>query len=124
MLIFPLTRTDGRTDRRTDGPTDKRTDGPRDKASYRVAFPQLKMCTIHSNYRQVVLRSTLDFLLVYTQNGLLELGSSFKEIFLVAPFEKNPKLTIFYPVLHTDFRGLLKTFLDSKFVFLMKFPFV
>ena len=46
--------------------------------------------TIHSNYRPVVLSSTLDFLLVLTLDGLFELGSSFKEIFLVAPYEKNP----------------------------------
>ena len=64
--------------------------------------------TIRSNYRQVVLGSTLDFLLVYTQDGLPELGSSFKEIFLVALFEKNPKLIIFHSILHPDSRGLLE----------------
>ena len=65
--------------------------------------------TIRSNYRQVVLRSTLDFLLVYTQDGLPELGSSFKEIFLVALFEKNPKLIIFHLTLHLKFIGLLES---------------
>ena len=48
--------------------------------------------TIHSNYRQVVLSSTMNFLLVFTLNGLPELGSSFKEIFLVAPFENKSKI--------------------------------
>ena len=48
--------------------------------------------TIHSNYRQVVLSSTLDFLLVFTLDGLPELGSSFKEIFLVAASEKKSKI--------------------------------
>ena len=38
----------------------------------------------------MVLSSTLDFLLVLTLDGLPELGSSFKEIFLVAPFETRP----------------------------------
>ena len=52
----------------------------------------LDIPTIHSNYRQVVLSSTLDFLLVFTLDGLPELGSSFKEIFFVAPFEKNSKI--------------------------------
>ena len=64
--------------------------------------------TIRSNYRQVVLRSTLDFLLVYTQDGLLELGSSFQEIFLAAVFEKNPKLIIFHLTLHLEFIELLE----------------
>ena len=64
--------------------------------------------TIRSNYRQVVFSITLNFPLVFTQDGLPELGSSFEEIFLVAPFEKNPKLIIFYPILHLDFRGLLE----------------
>jgi len=47
------------------------------------------MSTIHSNYRQVALSSTLDILLVFTLDGLPELGSSFKEIFFEAPFEKS-----------------------------------
>ena len=64
--------------------------------------------TIHSNYRQVVLSSTLDFLLVFTLDGLPELGSSFKEIFLVAPFEKNPKLIVFSLILKSEFLGLLE----------------
>ena len=54
------------------------------------------------------LSSTLDFPLVLTQDGLPELGSSFKEIFLVTLFEKNPKLIIFHPILHPDFRGVLE----------------
>ena len=53
---------------------------------------------------------TLNFSLVYTQDGLSEQGSSFKEIFLVAPFEKNPKLIVFHPILHPDFRELLENF--------------
>ena len=52
--------------------------------------------TIHSNYRQVVLSSTLDFSLVFTLDGLPELGSSFKEIFL----EKNQ-------ILHSEFTELI-----------------
>ena len=68
----------------------------------------LATVTIRLNYRQVVFLSTRDFLLVYTQDGLPELGSSFKEIFLVALFDKNPKLIIFHCKLHPDFRGLLK----------------
>ena len=64
--------------------------------------------TIRSNYRQVVFSITLNFPLVFTQDGLPELGSSFKEIFLVAPCEKNQKLIIFHPILHQDFRGLLE----------------
>ena len=64
--------------------------------------------TIPSNYRQVVLSSTLYFLLAFALDGLPELGSSFKEIFLVALFEKNPKLIIFHSMLHLDFRGLLE----------------
>ena len=64
--------------------------------------------TIRSNYRHGVLGSTLDFLLVYTQDGLLELGSSFKEIFLVAPFEKNPKLIVFSLILKSEFLGFLE----------------
>ena len=77
-LVFPLFDscvTDGRTDRQTDGP------------------PSV----------QTTASSTLDFLLVHTQDRLPELVSNFKEIFLVAPFEKNPKLIIFHPILHTDF---------------------
>ena len=65
--------------------------------------------TIRSNYRQVVLSSTLDFLLVYSLDGLPELVSSFKEIFHVAPFEKNPKLIIFHLPLHSKFIGLLES---------------
>ena len=65
--------------------------------------------TIRSNYRQVVLKSTLNFLLVYTQDGLPELGSSFKEIFLVALFEKNQKLMIFHLTLHLEFIELLES---------------
>ena len=65
--------------------------------------------TIRSNYRQVVLGSTLDFLLVYTQDGLPELGSSFKEIFLVALFGKNLKLIIFHLTLHLEFIELLES---------------
>ena len=57
--------------------------------------------TIHSNYRQVVLSSTLDFSLVFTLDGLPELGSSFKEIFLVALFEKNQ-------ILHSEFTELIE----------------
>ena len=60
--------------------------------------------TSRSNYRQVVFSITLDFLLVYTQYGPPEQESSFKKIFLVAPFEKNPKLIVFHPILHPDFR--------------------
>jgi len=52
--------------------------------------------TIHPNYRQVVFSITLDFRLVYTQYGPPEQGSSFKKIFLVAPFEKNPKLIVIF----------------------------
>ena len=66
--------------------------------------------TIRSNYRQVVFSITLDFLLVYTQYGPPEQEISFKKIFLVAPFEKNPKLIVFHPILHPDFRGLLENF--------------
>ena len=47
----------------------------------------------------MVLSSTLDILLVYALDGLPEVGSSFKEIFHVAPFEKNPKLNVFSRVL-------------------------
>jgi len=64
--------------------------------------------TIHSNYRQVVFSITLNFPLEFTQEGLPELGSGFKEIFLVALFEKNPKLIIFHPIMHPDFRELLE----------------
>ena len=51
---------------------------------------------------------TLNFSLVFTQDGLPELGSSFKEIFLVALFEKNPKLIIFPLILQSEFLGLLE----------------
>ena len=64
--------------------------------------------TIHPNYRQAVFSITLNFPLEFTQDGLPELGSSFKEIFLVALFEKNPKLIIFHSILHPDSRGLLE----------------
>ena len=37
----------------------------------------LSLPTIHSNYRQVVLSSTVDFLLVFSLDGLPALGSSF-----------------------------------------------
>ena len=67
-----------------------------------------KADTIRSNYRQVVFSITLNFPLVFTQDGLPEQGSSFKEIFLVALFEKNPKLIICHLILHPDFRGLLE----------------
>ena len=66
------------------------------------------LCTIHPNYRQAVFSITLNFPLEFTQDGLPELGSSFKEIFLVALFEKNPKLIIFHSILHPDSRGLLE----------------
>ena len=45
--------------------------------------------TIHPNYRQAVFSITLNFPLEFTQDGLPELGSSFKEIFLVAPFVRH-----------------------------------
>ena len=64
--------------------------------------------TIHPNYRQAVFSITLNFPLEFTQDGLPELGSSFKEIFLVALFEKNPKLIIFHSILHPHSRGLLE----------------
>ena len=64
--------------------------------------------TIRSNYRQVVFSITLDFLLVYTQYGPPEQESSFKKIFLVAPFEKNPKLIVFSLILKSEFLGLLE----------------
>ena len=60
--------------------------------------------TVRSNFRQVVFSITLNFSLVFTQDGLPELGSSFKEIFLVAP----QKLIIFHPILHQEFRRLLE----------------
>ena len=68
--------------------------------------------TIHSNYRQVVLSSTLDFLLVFTVDGLPELRSSFKEIFLVTPFEKNPKLIVFHQILHSEFTELIENIFE------------
>ena len=58
------------------------------------------------NYAAVC--STLDSLLVFTLDGLSELGSSLKEIFLVAPFEKSPKLIIFQQILHSEFTGLIE----------------
>ena len=60
------------------------------------------LSTVRPNYRQVVFSITLNFSLVFTQDGLPELGFSFKEIFLVALFEKNPKLIIFHSILHPD----------------------
>ena len=71
-------------------------------------FVTLPSPTIHPNYRQAVFSITLNFPLEFTQDGLPELGSSFKEIFLVALFEKNPKLIIFHFILHPDSRGLLE----------------
>ena len=59
--------------------------------------------TVRSNYRQVVFSITLNFPLVFTQDGLPELESSFKEIFLVTPFANNPKLIIFHLILQSDF---------------------
>ena len=64
--------------------------------------------TIRSNNRQVVFSITLDFLLVYTQYGPPEQESSFKEIFLVALFEKNPKLIVFSIILMSEFLGLIE----------------
>ena len=57
----------------------------------------------------MVLSSTLNFLLVYTLDGIPELRSDFKDIFLVAPFEKNPKLIIFHLIMHSKFIGLLES---------------
>ena len=71
----------------------------------------LATVTIRLNYRQVVFLSTRDFLLVYTQDGLPELGSSFKEIFLVALFKKNPKFIVFPLDLYSEFTGLLESLL-------------
>ena len=56
----------------------------------------------------MVLSSTLHFLLAFALDGLPELGSSFKEIFLVAPFEKSPKLIIFHYILHSEFTGVIE----------------
>ena len=64
--------------------------------------------TIHPNYGQVVFSITLNFPFVFTQDGLPKVGSSFKEIFVVALFEKNQKLIIFHPIMHSDFRELLE----------------
>ena len=64
--------------------------------------------TIRSSYRQAVFSITLDFPLVYTQYGPPEQESSFKKIFLVAPFEKNPKLIVFSLILKSEFLGLLE----------------
>ena len=61
----------------------------------KTVTPRNKGCTIRSNYRQVVLFSTSDFLLLYTLDGLPHLEYTFKEIFHVAPFEKNPNLWFF-----------------------------
>ena len=81
------------------------------KKCFQFLLRRLRVRTIHSNYRQVVLSSTLDFLLVSTLDGLPELGSSFIEIFLEAPFEKSPKLIIFHPILHSEFTGLIENIL-------------
>ena len=67
--------------------------------------------TICSNYRQMVFSITLYFLLVYIQYGPPEQESSFKKNFLVAPFEKNPKLIVFSLILKTEFLGLLEDLL-------------
>ena len=64
--------------------------------------------TIHSNYRQVVFSITQDFRLDYAQYGPPEQESRFKKIFRVAPFEKNPKLIVFYLILKSEFLGLLE----------------
>ena len=68
------------------------------KKCFQFLLRRLRVRTIHSNYRQVVLSSTLDFLLVFTLDRIPELGSSFKEIFLVALFKRNPKLMIWKKV--------------------------
>ena len=70
---------------------------------YWVSF----LCTIRLNKSQVVFHRTLDFMLVYTQEGLPELGSSFKEIFLGALFEKKGKKK-FPLLLQWEFKGLIK----------------
>ena len=49
---------------------------------------------------------SLDFLLIYTQDGLPELGSSFKKIYSEAPYRA------------------IKLFLSTIFELLMKFPFI
>ena len=67
--------------------------------------------TIHPNYRQAVFSITLNFPLEFTQDGLPELGSSFKEIFLVALFKKNPKFIVFPLDLYSEFTGLLESLL-------------
>ena len=67
-----------------------------------------KIYTTHSNYRQVVLSGTLDFLLVFTLDGLRGLGSSYKKMFLVAPFEKSPKFMIFHQILYSEFTRLIE----------------
>ena len=64
--------------------------GWRDETLFRSSkCKKANVRTIHSNYRQVVLSSTLHFLLAFALDGLPELGSSLKEIFLVAPFETS-----------------------------------
>ena len=73
-----------------------------------LSYSRSCLDTIHSNYRRVVLSSTQDFLLDFTLDGLPELGYSFREILLVAPFEKSPKLIIFHQILHSEFTGLIK----------------
>ena len=86
--------------------------GPRPKSQSRLlglGFGSRNLGgTIRSNYRQVVFSITLDFPLVYTQYGPPEQESSFKKIFLVAPFEKNPKLIVFSLILKSEFLGLLE----------------
>ena len=54
----------------------------------------------------MVLSINLDYLLVYTLDGLPELRSGSEEIFLDSLFEKNPKLIIFHLNLHSKFTGL------------------
>ena len=55
--------------------------------------------------------STLDFLLLFLLDELPELGSSFKEIFLVAHFDKSLKLITFHYILHSEFTGLTENVL-------------
>ena len=56
----------------------------------------------------MVFSITLDFPLVYTECGPPELVSSFKEIFLVAPFEISPELIIFHHIFYSEFTGLIE----------------
>ena len=66
---------------------------------------------------------TLNFPIVYTQDGLSEPGSSFKEIFLVAPFEKSPKLMIFLCILHSEFTQLIENIFRQQICILDKISF-